>query len=242
MSAGAAVLPRPLEDPHQRRYGAFMPICVACGALTPPPLCADCRNGLRPGGGLLVGSVAGHFALHHSGTGRRLVHQLKYHGVAGAADVLARLLAPMVPGHAAMIVPIPRATLRRMAFGVDPAWELARRIGAARRLPVVRALTPPLWWRRHASQGPGERAEPAFRARGLVRAAVLVDDVITSGATVRGAVEAFGAEGPGHIASVIAATSPGMMGQSKAPIASRRLGDGTAAWQSKVEQRPWDVL
>lgn len=215
-----------------------MPVCVACGVWGIGPLCLDCRRQLGPGGSLLIDEVPGRYALHHSGTGRRLVHQLKYHGVVGAAQVLAALMAPLIPGHGEMLVPIPRATVRRMVFGVDPAWELAQRIGHISGLPVVKALLPPLWWPRNAGTPSGRRAVPGFRARLSPRHWVLIDDVITSGATVRGAIRALGSPVPGEIASVIAATSPGMMVASKAPIASGRLRDGTAAGQNKVDYRP----
>jgi len=165
------------------------------------------------------------YAFHHSGTGRVLVHRLKYHGLSSAADILSAAMAPLVPPGAAVIVPVPRSPARRVAYGVDPAKELARRMGRTLDIPVVAALTPPLWWRRHAGRTVSQRSAPAFSARRPVAGAiVLVDDVVTSGATLRGAAAAF----PGQILAAVLATSPGMMVLFKAPTASRRLRDSTA--------------
>jgi predicted amidophosphoribosyltransferase len=189
------------------------------------PLCLECRRRLRPGGSTLVGRTAVRFAFHHSGSGRVLVHRLKYHGLAGAAEVLAGAMAPLVPVGTGAIVPIPRAALRRVTYGVDPAWELSWRIARHTGIPAVRSLAGRLWWPRHALADRAARTVPTFRQqRPLPVPVVLVDDVITSGRTVEGAVAAL----PGHISSVVTATSPGMIEPSKAPTASGRLRDGTA--------------
>jgi len=220
-------------------YVAKMPVCVACGEWGCGPLCLRCRRRLRPGDSGAFSGVAVDYALHHSGTGRLLVHRLKYHGLTGAADVLAAVMAPLVAGDVDMLVAVPRATARRIAYGVDPAKELARRVGRLVGLPVVAALAPPLWWPRHATRDPLQRASPSFSRRRRVGGnVVLIDDVVTSGATLRGAAAALGVEK----LSAVTATSPGMMVASKAPLASRRLCDGQASWQGPVDKRPETVV
>ena len=204
-----------------------MPVCVSCGNWGKAPLCLPCRMRLGPGGVLSVDGFPIGYAAHHSGTGRALVHGLKYRGVVGAADVLAMVMAPLAvaaAGHrSAVLVPVPRAGMRRVVYGVDPAWELAIRIGRRTGIGVVRGLRAPLWWPRNAGTAPVERIEPRFRRRHAVgeryATLILVDDVITTGSTLRGAI---GAIGHGHAAQVraIAATSPGLpkkMGRSSIP-------------------------
>lgn len=212
-----------------------MPVCVACGEWGCGPLCFRCRRRMRPGDSGTFSGVAVDYALHHSATGRLLVHRLKYHGLASAADVLAAVMAPLIAGDADVIVAVPRATARRIAYGVDPAKELARRVATLVGLPVVAALAPRLWWPRHATRDQSQRTSPSFSSRRDVTGhIVLIDDVVTSGATLRGAVAALGAER----FSAVTATSPGMMVPSKAPLASRRLRDGQASWQGPVDKRP----
>jgi predicted amidophosphoribosyltransferase len=188
-----------------------------------------------PGRSGVVGGIPVNYAFHHSGTGRMLVHRLKYHGLSSAADVMSAAMAPLVPHDATALIAVPRATVRRITYGVDPAKELAKRIGRALDLPVVAALAPPLWWPRHAGRTLSERAAPSFRRRRSVGGApVLIDDVITSGATLAGAAQAL--DRP--VLAAISATSPGMMVLSKAPTASRRLRDSTAPRHRRVESRP----
>jgi predicted amidophosphoribosyltransferase len=175
------------------------------------------------------------YAFHHSGTGRLLVHRLKYHGLTSAAELLAGAMAPLIPLHTSALVPVPRAAVRRIGYGVDPAWELARRLGRRLHVPVVSALRAPLWWSPHAKAGSRSREAPRFAPRRPVRGPiVLIDDVVTSGATLAGAVAALDIE----IMAAVAATSPGMMVSSKALIASRRLRDGQARRQRSIEVRP----
>jgi len=163
-------------------------VCIAC-ALPGPELCRRCRAGLAPTserrlpGGLLVAP-----AFRHEGTARLLVHHLKYRGLVAAADVLARGMIGAVPASASGLVPVPRARLRSWRYGVDPALELARSLGRLTGLPVYSVLRSPLWWRRHAAGDRDHRHPPAFTAvRSVPSNAVLVDDVVTTGATLAAA-------------------------------------------------------
>ncbi len=212
-----------------------MPVCIACGEWGSGPLCLPCRRRLVPGRSGVIAGVALSYAFHHSATGRMLVHRLKYHGLSGAADILSAAMARLVPPEATVLVPVPRATVRRVAYGVDPAKELARRIGRMLDIPVYGALAPPLWWPRHAGRTLTQRSAPSFTRRSSPAGnALLVDDVVTSGATLRGAAAALDE----RVFAAISATSPGILVASKAPTASRRLRDSTAPRHSRVETRP----
>ena len=137
----------------------------------------------------LVG-VAG---FRHEGTARRLVHALKYRAVVAAAAPLADAMADRLPRATTGLVPIPRARIRAFRYGIDPAAVLADAVGCRTGLPVVRALHPRWWWRRHAGRARSERGQVTFAA---MRASVpfgvaLVDDVLTTGATARAAATAL---------------------------------------------------
>lgn len=205
-------------------YVAKVVFCLACAELVGPDrLCERCRRSLRRvprreiGGGLVVAAP-----FHHSGPARRLVHRLKYESLAQAAHFLAAEMAAFVPSHAEGLIPVPRAPVRRLRYGVDPAVELARALGVVTGLPVLHVLRAALWWPRHALRERAGRRAPRFAARGGADGhMILVDDVVTSGSTLRSAARALG----GDVRQGIAATSPGTL------VAAAPVDAGEVAWR-----------
>lgn len=125
----------------------------------------------------------------HRGSARRLVHLLKYRGVVAAATVLARSMAPLVD-DGAVLVPVPRLGWRVLRYGVDPALELATTLGRLTGTQVVAALRAPIWGRSRAGRSHG--FAPTFRVRRRVEERViLIDDVVTTGTTLRSAARAL---------------------------------------------------
>jgi predicted amidophosphoribosyltransferase len=205
--------------------------CLACARRPGKAggLCAACRADLLPGSerrlpdGVLVRS-----AFVHRGAARLLVHRLKYGGHHAAAAVLAGAMAGRLPPGAGALVPVPRARLRRWRYGVDPAVELARALGRVCSLPVVTALAPEWWHRRRAGLAGARRGLPRFRlVRGVPAGAVLVDDVVTTGATLRAAAAALG----GPCAAVTATTALG----------TRALPPGPPRGYSEAKPPPGDA-
>lgn len=126
-------------------------------------------------------------AFLHEGVARVLVHHLKYRGVVAAATILAGHLGPLVD-RPAVLVPVPRLRWRQYRYGVDPAVELAHALGRSTGLPVERRLAAP--WFGPARAGGAHGWAPEFRARPpVVRSSpvLLVDDVVTTGATLAAA-------------------------------------------------------
>jgi predicted amidophosphoribosyltransferase len=153
--------------------------------------------------GVVVGS-----AFVHEGAAAKLVHSLKYRRCLGSARLLADAMAPHLRPDARWLVPLPRAFSRRVKYGVDPAVELAAALGELTGTPLAFALGAPMWWRRRAGRPRDTRGEVAFRVRSDPGShLVLIDDVLTTGATVASAVRGFGR---GDI-SVLTATSAGTM-------------------------------
>ncbi|UOM36067.1 ComF family protein [Acuticoccus sp. I52.16.1] len=125
---------------------------------------------------------------------QRLVHQLKYHDVPGVAALMARLMAPAMAdlvADADLLLPVPlhrrRLLKRRFNQAVLIADALAPLVG----LPVVRHAVRRV---RHTAHQVGlareQRADNLHGAFKVVephaiagRAVILVDDVLTSGAT-----------------------------------------------------------
>lgn len=128
----------------------------------------------------------------HEGPARSLIHAVKYRSVAAAALPLVDRLVGRIPAAATGLIPVPRARLRAVRYGVDPAALLAAAVAERTGLPVVRALRAPLWWPRHAPAERAARAPIAFRqVSPAPPGSVLVDDVVTTGVTAASAARAL---------------------------------------------------
>jgi len=121
-----------------------------------------------------------------------LIHALKYEGWGGVAEPLVQRMIPLVPSDAVAVVPVPSPPGRVRRRGYNPAAVLAQNMAEFLEIPCVDALLRPLESRRQVGLSPAERAAnvrgvfaPAPGASGAVRGAhiVLVDDVLTTGAT-----------------------------------------------------------
>jgi ComF family protein len=182
-------------------YPAFRPPwCARCGVPLPRGgLCRACRGVTSPLAGMR--SVGPHVAPM-----REAVHALKYGGVRVLADPLAEMMAAtwcLSPLPVTAVVPVPLHPHRVRQRGYNQAVLLARALVPHLGVPsheewLVRA-------RDTRSQVGLTRAERwanvdgAFRCTGPAAVAgqrvLLVDDVLTSGATLRAAAEALQAAG-----------------------------------------------
>jgi len=171
------------------------PLCWGCHGPSPSaePLCARCRASLRwlrPPGVPVAGLDA--FApLAYQGPARELVRALKYRGARALAETMAAQIAanaPRVPG--VTLVPVPLHPSRARKRGFNQAVLLAEAVGERLGLEVADCLErcgrgPAQVGRTRAARVAGAHGEIRVRegARGPPRA-VLVDDVITTGATL----------------------------------------------------------
>ena len=225
-----ALLDHPLSDPVCDvcwRAVTFLtpPCCVLCGdALpgwrAPAPLCARCRR-RRPV------FAAARSAGEYSGSLREIIHAFKYER--------RRVLAPRLAGMmrdaggeildgADAVVPVPLHPWRAMTRGFNQADDLAAHLG----LPIWRLL-------RRRRHGPPQASLPAARRHSNVRAAyvlgtrsssaclgarrrarlqgrtvVLVDDVMTTGATLNACAEVLVSAGAQAVrALTVARTAAG---------------------------------
>ncbi len=176
--------------------GAVDPVpqgCARCAAPGPDSLCGACRasppafEGVRAGG-LLGGPLAD------------AIHRLKYQNRPALARPLGAWLAGRAPlSSGAVVVSVPLARGRRIERGYDQAALLADSLARASRaqgrrlravLRRVRETQP------QVGRSRDERAknvEGAFEATAAVagRDVVLVDDVVTTGATAHAAASAL---------------------------------------------------
>ena len=168
--------------------------CLVCSVASPQGLCSSCIATVRPAPAVVRGGLLIRPALVHDGVARTLIHRLKYEASPRVASVLAPMLAARLPTDAAALVPVPRVITRRWRYGVDPGRELTRALARLTGLPMAEPLRPALWTARRAGPAGRRRGIPRFGASGRAPAgAVLVDDVVTTGATLLAAANACGA-------------------------------------------------
>lgn len=151
------------------------------------------------------------------GTGAALVHALKYDGWHAVARPMARRMARLdwpldVIRERSALVPVPLSSTRRRERGYNQAEQLASALSAEWRIPVwTDVLERNRDTRSQVRLTPSERASNvshAFVAPSRVRTRlwgahiVLVDDVITTAATINACAQAL-ADGGARIISCV---------------------------------------
>ena len=196
--------------------GGVGPFCWTCAVSveTHPPSCAHCRQVHGRSGGCGRWLVA-HTAAEFGGAVARAIRRLKFHGRPDLATPLARLWAR--PPTVDVVVPVPLHPRRLRSRGFNQAAVLALALRARLRLTdeqgrqvavSTAALarirdTPP-----QTSLGPVERSRNlhgAFvaDARQVARRRILlVDDVLTTGATVGSCARALYAAGAADVVAL----------------------------------------
>ncbi len=164
--------------------------CPRCGfaQAQDSSACLSCRVAPPPYDGALS------WATYH-GPVRELVQLLKFQGVRPVAAFFASALAQLPLPTADVIVPMPLGPQRLRQRGFNQSQEIARHLGRARALPVAAT-----WLRRkrdtqaQAGLSQEQRISNMRGAFALVerhgvrgRRILLLDDVLTTGATARSA-------------------------------------------------------
>lgn len=163
--------------------------CAVCDTAGPSP-CDACARSLRPAGPIPTPSGLSSCAalLAYEGAARQLVTALKYRNRRSAITPLAVALARLASHDVDLVTWAPTSARRRRARGFDQAELLARAVATRLRLPcsglLRRIAGSPQTGRPLAARLTG----PAFVATRDVRPRVLlIDDVVTTGATLAAA-------------------------------------------------------
>ena len=197
------------------------PLCATCGSPcgSAEPLCAGCARALsaaRPGTTELAG-LRVTWAAPYEGVGRDLVTALTFSARLRLAGIAAEAIAgTLEPDPLMAVVPVPPAPSRYRHRGFDPAHLIARELAGRLDLKLAPLL--------HRTDGPrqvGRRRRERLTTPPRVRAAsgaparvMIVDDVLTTGATLAAGAAALRDAGARDIAAAVFA---------------RALGDGPVA-------------
>ena len=198
------------------------PACAGCGRYG-DLLCRDCLAAFARAGnpqdrfasadpGTVIGDALelAIAAFAHAGPARRSLQRLKYGGAGRLAAALARAALPVLNERLALsgaqvLIPVPVHPARLRQRGYNQARLLADELGRAASLPVADLLE-----RRRATarqHGLGKVARlhnlrGAFAVREGHRApatAILVDDILTTSATLEACAQALRRAGSEHL-------------------------------------------
>lgn len=186
--------------------------CARCASPMPVPAeaCGDCLRRPTP-----IDRVHATFVYRRPLDA--LLPRMKFHADLAAAQVLGRLMATALrdTGQPDALVPIPLHRSRLRARGYDQSLELARPLASALRLPLRLDLL-----HRVRATGPQSRLDAVERRRNLRGAfevatarplpphVALVDDVMTTGATLHAAAAALKRAGVARVDAWVCARVP----------------------------------
>jgi len=197
---------------HLVAGGLAPPLCAACGrgCRSDAILCTRCARRLAASDPLegygAPGLDRAWSSAPHDSTARSLVAALKFRHLLPVAELMADRIQWLAPGSllSGTVVSVPTAPLRSALRGFDPAAEIAAALAERAGLPLSTCLI-----RRGGGRQVGKRRAqrighpPVIQAHGEVpRSVLLVDDVLTTGATLSSCARSLRSAGAIRVAAI----------------------------------------
>jgi ComF family protein len=196
--------------------------CARCAAAVIPlgaPFCLDCGGGAERTRCAAPGHLRLRAALQYGDEVAALVGAVKYRRMPELLDAWAEAwtaAGPARPPRVDLLVPVPAHPARVRERGLDVVGAWSARLGRLEAVPVARALerrraTPPQVGRERAQRRAnvaGAFAAGAEAAAVRGRRVAVVDDVVTTGATVRACASLVAALGARDVAAWALAYEP----------------------------------
>ena len=192
----------------------FPPECTACGRVEQHAFCGICRSALIEGSFMqLEGFGTVYSAWEYGGPIKQAVQRMKYGPKVEVAWSLARVVPSIVEkmGEYDAIVPIPLTAKRLLLRGFNPSLEIARH--------MTGRLETNILYRKKGSQPQvgltGERRRKNVQDTFFIRnpmkiegkRVLIVDDVLTTGATLQTAGWKLREAGARHVDGFVLARS-----------------------------------
>jgi ComF family protein len=188
------------------------PLCIACAgdAGRAGPLCRECRAELARSARSAGQTGACWAAFPYDGPAGAMVRSLKFGGRIPIAEVMAAQIAAQAPPDLlrGTLVPVPVHAAHRRRRGMAHAYLLAEALGERTGLAVADCLQRVGDPRPQVGRGRRERmaglagaiaVRPGTEAPGV---ALLVDDVVTTGATIAACAQALRAAGSSSFTAI----------------------------------------
>lgn len=178
--------------------------CYKCHALTKVAhVCVRCRRK----------NTLSHVWVRtdYDGMAKRLIHALKFERAKDAANHAAQLMEESLPflSPGTLIVPVPTATSRIRQRGYDHAWLIARHIAILRGMTPLKVLVR-LGQNRQVGATRSQRQSQMTDAFRVVRPQevtgrriILVDDVVTTGASLEAAARTLKLAGASRVDAIV---------------------------------------